>query len=132
MCTALLLFVTGVCCKNNNENMSKKNNNDKTEKILFINGNPQVNVNTAALAKPLLEGFNYKTLMLTERQWCQCREGLHALPKIMFDLFFKIGGGVSNRWCVFLTAVGTFLREGMKPSPAQGMRHPDLHFLASN
>ena len=94
MCTALLLFVTGVCCKNNNENMSKMNNHDKTEKILFINGNPQVNGNTAALAKTLLEGFNYETLMLTERQWCQCREGLYALPKIMFDLFFKIGGGV--------------------------------------
>ena len=75
MCTALLLFVTGVCCKNNNENM------------IIINGSPQVNGNTAALAKTLLEGFNYETQMLTERQWCQCREGLHALPKIMFDLF---------------------------------------------
>lgn len=69
MCTALLLFVTGVCCKNNNENMSKMDNNDKTEKILFINGSPQVNGNTAALVKTLLEGFNYETLMLTERQW---------------------------------------------------------------
>ena len=114
MCTARLLFVTGVCCKNNNENMSNMNNNDKTEKILFINGSPQVNGNTAALAKTLLEGFNYETLMLTERQWCQCREGLHALPKIMFDLFSKIGGGVISQ------RLGHFLREGMKPSPAPG------------
>lgn len=66
ICTALLLFVTGVCCKNNNENMSKMNNNYKTEKILFINGSPQVNGNTAALAKTLLEGCNYETLMLTD------------------------------------------------------------------
>ncbi len=66
ICAALLLFVTGVCCKNNNEDMSKMNNNDKTEKILFINGSPRVNGNTAALAKTLLEGRNYETLMLTD------------------------------------------------------------------
>ena len=58
----------------------------------------------------------------SERRWCQCREGLHALPKIMFDLF-SLGGGV------FSYRLGHFLREGMKPSPALGMRHPDLNIL---
>ena len=48
----------------------------------------------------------------SERRWCQCREGLHALPKIMFDLFL-LGG-------VFSYRLGHFLREGMKPSPAPG------------
>lgn len=63
--------------------------------------------------------YGYVRYDFPERQWCQCREGLHTLPKIMFDQFFKeavvfqIGG-------VFFTAVGTFLREGMKPSPALG------------
>ena len=49
----------------------------------------------------------------SEQRWCQCREGLYALPKIMFDLFSLDGG-------VFLYRLGHFLREGMKPSPAQG------------
>ena len=42
------------------------NNTNKTEKILFINGSPRVNGNTADLAKTLLEGRNYATLMLTD------------------------------------------------------------------
>ena len=52
-----------------------------------------------------------------EVETCQCREGLHALPKIMFDLF------LSKRLDHF-SAVGSFLWKGMKPFPALGMRHP--------
>ena len=54
-----------------------------------------------------------------QRWWCQCREGLHALPQIMFDRFsksavaFQIGDNVSQR-------LGHFLWEGMKPFPALG------------
>ena len=29
------------------------------------------------------------------RWWCQCREGLHALPKTMFDLF-------KSGWAIFV------------------------------
>lgn len=35
-------------------------------KILFINGSPEKNGNTAALAKQLLEGKEYETVMLTD------------------------------------------------------------------
>lgn len=42
------------------------NQKGTTEKILFINGSPRANGNTAALAKTLLEGREYETLMLTD------------------------------------------------------------------
>ena len=50
-----------------------------------------------------------------ELQWCKCREGLHALPQTMFDLF-------SSKSAVVFFHIGwdIFLREGMKPSPAPG------------
>ena len=38
----------------------------QTERILFINGSPNRDGNTAALAKALLEGHDYETLMLTD------------------------------------------------------------------
>lgn len=41
-------------------------NNSKTGKILFINGSSRKDGNTAALAKTLLEGQEYATLMLTD------------------------------------------------------------------
>jgi len=67
-----------------------------------------------------------------DSQWCyfvyqkmtklrQCREGLHALPKTMFDLFFKAVGGICQRLEHF-QRLGHFLRKGMKPFPAQDMR----------
>lgn len=46
--------------------ISNSNNNEvKMEKILFINGSPNRDGNTAALAKVLLEGRRYETLNLT-------------------------------------------------------------------
>lgn len=39
---------------------------NKTEKILFINGSPNRDGNTAALAKVLLDGYEYETLALTD------------------------------------------------------------------
>lgn len=42
------------------------NQKGTTEKILFINGSPRANGNTATLAKTLLEGHEYETLMLTD------------------------------------------------------------------
>lgn len=41
-------------------------NRNEMEKILFINGSPRANGSTAALAKSLLEGHEYETLMLTD------------------------------------------------------------------
>lgn len=63
---ALLLIVTGASCKNNKGDNTMSNNANKIEKILFINGSPRANGNTADLAKALLEGRNYETLMLTD------------------------------------------------------------------
>ena len=55
---------------------------------------------------------------------CQCREGLHALPRTMFDLFL-------SKQLDHLSAVGSFISgwviflwKGMKPFPAPGVRHP--------
>jgi putative NADPH-quinone reductase len=63
---ALLLIVTAVHCKNKTNETMKGNETNKTEKILFINGSPRENGNTAALAKTLLQGREYETLMLTD------------------------------------------------------------------
>ena len=56
----------------------------------------------------------------SEQRWCQCREGLYALPQIMFDRFsksavaFQIGDNVSQLLCHFSW-------KGMKPFPALGI-----------
>jgi hypothetical protein len=33
---------------------------------------------------------------------CQCREGLYALPKTMFDIFLKVVGLFFSGWVIFL------------------------------
>ena len=48
---------------------------------------------------------------------CQCREGLYALPKTMFDLFFS--------GCDIFQRLGHFLWKGMKPFPALGTMPPE-------
>jgi len=53
----------------------------------------------------------------------QCREGLHALPKTMFDLFLKTVGAFYSGWWHF-QRLGHFLRKGIKPFPALDMRSP--------
>lgn len=64
MLVAALLSQFAVSCNNhNNEPMTK---NTKMEKILFINGSPNRDGNTAALAKVLLEGREYETLNLND------------------------------------------------------------------
>jgi putative NADPH-quinone reductase len=60
---ALLSAITVADCKTKDHSTM---NQDNTEKILFVNGSPRVNGNTAALAKTLLEGRDYETLMLTD------------------------------------------------------------------
>lgn len=62
---ALLIIVTGASCKDEKGKTTMNSNTDNTEKILFINGSPRADGNTAALAKTLLEGRQYETLMLT-------------------------------------------------------------------
>lgn len=60
------MIVSGASCKESNGEKAMNNNSNKSEKILFINGSPRENGNTAALAKTLLEGHDYETLMLTD------------------------------------------------------------------
>lgn len=64
LCAMMLIIVAGVACKANNKSMDKQT--DKQEKILFINGSPNRDGNTATLAKVLLEGKEYETLNLTD------------------------------------------------------------------
>lgn len=63
---AFLLVICGANCQSNNS--KNKNNNPimQTKKILFINGSPNRDGNTAELAKILLEGKQYETIMLTD------------------------------------------------------------------
>ncbi|MGN0058729.1 MAG: flavodoxin family protein [Phocaeicola plebeius] len=44
----------------------KQSDVQQTEKILFVNGSPNRDGNTAALAKELLEGKEYETIALTD------------------------------------------------------------------
>ena len=53
-------------CKANVQTKMENVKTNKTEKILFINGSPNRDGNTVALAKTLLEGHDYETLMLTD------------------------------------------------------------------
>lgn len=63
MLVAAMLFVgMGADCKNESINENKKD----MEKILFVNGSPNSDGNTAALAKVLLEGRQYETLNLND------------------------------------------------------------------
>lgn len=63
---AMLTMWAGVACRANNSQTMTSNETNKTEKILFINGSPNRNGNTASLAKVLLESKEYKTLNLTD------------------------------------------------------------------
>lgn len=63
---AMLLLVLGnTAIKATNITSNDKQQNT-LEKILFINGSPNPNGNTAALAKTLLNGLEYETLNLTD------------------------------------------------------------------
>ena len=44
----------------------KQSDVQRTEKILFVNGSPNRDGNTATLAKELLEGKEYETIALTD------------------------------------------------------------------
>lgn len=60
---AALFSQFGASCNNDNEQITK---DTKMEKILFVNGSPNRDGNTAALAKVLLEGREYETLNLND------------------------------------------------------------------
>ena len=68
MLIAAALFVQlGTNCKSANEKQTATTNKEeKMEKILFVNGSPNRDGNTAALAKVLLEGRQYETLNLND------------------------------------------------------------------
>ncbi len=70
LCAVLFLFFAAtafaLCKSSKSENMKQANTQEQTEKILFINGSPNRDGNTAALAKTLLEGKEYETLALTD------------------------------------------------------------------
>ncbi len=66
--TFFVLFAAtafALCNSSNKESMEQQNTR-QTEKILFINGSPNHDGNTAALAKELLEGKKYETISLTD------------------------------------------------------------------
>lgn len=62
--SAVLMFISfGFFCNAQTESIK---NGKQMEKILFINGSPNRDGNTAALAKTFLEGKEYETLMITD------------------------------------------------------------------
>lgn len=66
MCVTLLFAVAGAMCKANTPAQSNDIKTAKSGKILFVNGSPNRDGNTASLAKTLLEGREYETLNLTD------------------------------------------------------------------
>lgn len=62
---AMLMIVVSGSCKSNKGD-KQMNNNNKGEIILFINGSPRTDGNTASLARTLLQGHDYETLQLTD------------------------------------------------------------------
>ncbi len=69
LCATLFVFFTATAfalCKSSKSESMKQTNTLQTEKILFINGSPNRDGNTAALAKALLDGKEYETLALTD------------------------------------------------------------------
>lgn len=61
---AVIMCFIGAKCVNNYNN--EQNNTDMSKKILFINGSPNKNGNTANLAKILLKGYDYESLNLCD------------------------------------------------------------------
>lgn len=68
---ALLLCAVGINC--NAESNNENTNENGMKKILFINGSPNKNGNTATMAAALLEGHKYETLNL-----CDYRIGFYG------------------------------------------------------
>lgn len=64
LCLVTMFAHLGASCKNDNN--SQTLNQNQMEKILFINGSPNRDGNTATLAGVLLEGKQYETLNLTD------------------------------------------------------------------
>lgn len=64
--TLLCLVLVSMTSVFSNAQEASKTNGKQMEKILFINGSPNRDGNTAALAKTFLEGKEYETLMITD------------------------------------------------------------------
>lgn len=66
----ILIFMLGMLafinCSAGTKKSDSNNNEVEMEKILFINGSPNRDGNTAALAKVLLEGRKYETINLND------------------------------------------------------------------
>lgn len=60
------VHLNAACTNTTTNNHLTSNPNDKMEHILFINGSPNRDGNTTALAKVLLEGRDYETIQLTD------------------------------------------------------------------
>lgn len=63
---ALFVQLEANCKSANEKQTATTNKEEKMEKILFVNGSPNRDGNTAALAKVLLEGRQYETLNLND------------------------------------------------------------------
>ena len=69
LCATLFVFFAATAfalCKSSNDKSMKQSDVQRTEKILFVNGSPNRDGNTATLAKELLEGKEYETIALTD------------------------------------------------------------------
>ena len=66
----ILILMLGILniinCLAGTKKRDTNNNEGEMEKILFINGSPNRDGNTAALAKVLLEGRKYETIKLND------------------------------------------------------------------
>ena len=122
------MLVAGASCKTNNKSMN--NQIDKQEKILFINGSPNREGNTAALAKVLLEGKEYETLNLTDYRinvYGQTLDGdqfVEVYKKMKEAVFVVIGSPVY--WHNICASVRVLLERfygPIEPGSFKGKKH---------
>lgn len=64
--TLMLAMTMLMSCTLNAKENDKSMTQEESGKILFINGSPNADGNTAALAKVLLKGTEYETLNLND------------------------------------------------------------------
>ncbi len=101
--------------------------------ILFINGSPNRNGNTAALARTLLEGKEYETLNLADYRICTYGQNFpedqfqEVLSKMKEAKIIVIGSPVY--WHNMSGALRTLLDRFYGPVSQGELRGKDLYFL---
>ncbi len=136
LCVALFALFSATVfalCKSSNSESMKQANTQQTEKILFINGSPNRDGNTADLAKVLLEGKEYETIALTDYRinfYGQTLEGdqFDEVYKKMKEADIVVMGSPVY-WHNICASMRTFLERFYGPIEPNSFKGKKLFFL---